>query len=580
MDTQSSSTPSSTRPSIADRRAALGAAHAVWEPRTLATHLRAVAAEHGERPAVVTDEQELTYRQLRAWSRALAKGLIALGVRPGEHVALDLANYPEFVVLQYAIASAGAVAVPLNYRLRAEELRYVLRQSEAVLLITMDRFRELDQLAMLDAIAPGWEQHPERAFPRLRRVVLHTESGAAGRPGVPLLGDLVTLGAEVADEELDAREEAGAAGDVACVMYTSGTTGLAKGAMLTHDSLLRCGYAAALIRAFEDGRRVLFALPLYHVFAYCEGMLAVTWVGGAIVPQLVFDPEATCRAIARHHVQEALFVPTMAIALVEHPSRREHDLASLYAVMTASAPAPVRLWEQVRAELGVEEIVTAYGQTEATASTTYTMPDDPLELTSITVGRSKQGGIAGEAALDGLVTSYKTIDPLTGADLPGGEEGELAVRGPQVMRGYYGKPEETAAQFLDDVWLRSGDLGRIRADGYIELTGRSKELYKRGGELVAPKEIEDLLTRRGDVAQAYVVGVGDDRFGEVGWAFVVPAAGQSPTAEDLLADCRSRLARFKVPERVVFLDARDLPTTGSGKVQKFRLAERATASLE
>jgi fatty-acyl-CoA synthase len=357
-------------------------------------------------------------------------------------------------------------------------------------------------------------------------------------------------------------------------MYTSGTTGFSKGAMLTHDNFLRCAFASARIRALEDGRRILFALPLYHVFAYAEGLTAAFWVGGAIVPRLVFDPADTFAAIERYRAQEALFVPTMALVLVEHPARKEHDLSSLYAVMTASAPAPVRLWEQVKSELGVEEIVTAYGQTEVTAATTYTMPDDPLELASVTVGRPKEGGVAGDPALGNMACVYKVIDPVTLEDLPPGAEGELAVSGPQLMKGYYDKPEETEKIFLPGGWMRSGDLGQIRADGYLRLTGRSKELYKRGAELVAPKEIENLLDRRADVLQSYVVGVPDELYGEVGWAFVVPAAGHQPTEEELLADCREHLARFKVPEHVELIAGQDLPLTGSGKVQKFKLAER------
>ncbi|MGH7921422.1 MAG: class I adenylate-forming enzyme family protein [Candidatus Dormibacteraceae bacterium] len=563
------------RPSIAERRAALAAVHRAWEPGTFATHLRRTVARFGDRPAVITDARTLTYDDLWREARAVARGLVKLGVEPGEHVAMVVANQPEFVVLQYGVACAGAVCVPFNFRLREEELGYVLEQSNAVCLITMDRFGNSDYLAMLDHLAPGWATHPEGGFPRLRQVVTFiTEPGAEPRQGALDLAGLVRLGEDVDEREIDRRSELRKPLDVACVMYTSGTTGFSKGAMLTHDSMLRCGYAAAMIRAFEDGRRILFSLPLYHVFAYCEGMLAVTWVGGAIIPQLQFDGEKTFADIERHRPQEALFVPTMALALVEHPARTEHDLSSVYAVMTASAPAPVRLWEQVRTELGIEELVTAYGQTEATASTTYTMPDDPLELASVTVGRPKQGGIAADGAPEHMVTRYKTIDPVTGEDVPDGEEGELAVSGPQLMLGYYEKPEDTAAAFLPGGWLKSGDLGRIRPDGYLALTGRSKELYKRGAELVAPREIETLLDRRRDVLQSYVVGIPDERMGEVGWAFVVPVAGSHPTEEELLADCKEHLARFKVPEKVVFIRSEDLPLTGSGKVQKFKLAQR------
>lgn len=562
--------------SIAERRAALEASLPSWPSLTYPALLRRDVELFGDRPVVLTDRRSLTYRQLWDEARALAKGLVALGIQPGDHVAMVMANYAEFVVLQFAVACAGAVNVPFNFRLQSDELSYVIGQSNAACLITMDILGDHDYLAALDRIAPGWESEPQATFPRLRHVVTFSaERDGPAREGVLDLAALAERGREVDDAEIDRRIEAGRASDVVCLMYTSGTTGFSKGAMLTHDNFLRCAYSSARIRALEDGRRILFALPLYHVFAYAEGLTAAFWVGGAIVPRLAFDPVDTFAAIERYRPQEALFVPTMALVLVEHPARTEHDLSSLYAVMTASAPAPVRLWEQVKTELGVTELVTAYGQTEVTAATTYTMPDDPLELASVTVGRAKEGGVAGDPELGGMVCVYKVIDPVTLEDLPEGSEGELAVRGPQLMTGYYDKPEETEKVFLGGGWMRSGDLGEIRPDGYLRLTGRSKELYKRGAELVAPKEVENLLDRRADVLQSYVVGVPDDRWGEVGWAFVVPAAGAHPTEEELLADCREHLARFKVPEQVVFITSEDLPLTGSGKVQKFKLAQRA-----
>ena len=549
---------------LEQRREWLAAQHPRWQPRTLAQQLTASAERFGDRPYLLTAEGSFTYRQLRTWSRALAKGLLAGGVRRGEHVAMVMANYPEFAALKYAIAAAGAVAVPVNYRLRTNELDYVLRQSDSVVLITMDRFRDLDYPAMLDETCPGWRAGSFSAYPELRRVV--TMSG---------LDALIDEGAGVSDEELDELEAAGQADDIADIVYTSGTTGHPKGALLTHDGLLRCSCASAFIRGMQDGRRVLFSLPLYHVFGYVEGLLAVTWVGGAIVPQVDFDPVATLEAIERFGVHEGLFVPTMTVALVEHPRRNEFDLHTLSTVMSAAAPAPVRLWQQVRGEMGVAEVTTAYGQTEASASTTYTMPDGPLELVAATVGRPKPGYVAGDPAIGGLVADYKVVDPVTGEDLPEGAEGELAVRGPQIMRGYYNLPEETAAALNGEGWLRSGDLGRIRPDGYLVLTGRSKELYKRGGELVAPKEIEDVLTSHPDVSQAYVVGLPDDRWGEIGCAFVIAVPGAAPDATALLALCRDKLARFKVPDQIRFITADELPTTATGKVQKFRLVQRA-----
>jgi fatty-acyl-CoA synthase len=565
---------------VAERRAALESAHPAWHPRTLAQALDAAAERYPDRPLLLTDERSTSYAELREYSRRLAAGLIASGVSQGDHVALVMANYPEFVALKFAIARAGAVAVPINFLLKTQELAYVLAQSDARLLVTMDRFRSLDYLAALDELAPGWEHDGGGdAFPRLQEIAVFSPDGRP-RDGALSLEQLERRDDESARAELEQREAAADPGANADVIYTSGTSGLPKGVMLSHDALLRSAYGSAWTRAFQDGRRILFALPLYHVFSYVEGLLASLFSGGAIIPQTAFDPVATLRAVERHRADEALFVPTMTMAVLDAARSGDYDVESLRSVMSAAAPAPVRLWHAVRDELGVSEVVTAYGMTETSAATTYTHPDGPLELVAGTVGAPKYGGVAGDPELDGLLAVYKTVDPINGAELPQGSEGELSVRGPIVTHGYYGKPEETAAALDEQGWLRSGDLGRI--DGgtrHLVLTGRSKELYKCGGELVAPKEVEEVLSAHPDVAQAYVIGLADERMGEIGCAWVVPGSDAPPDPQELIAHCRKRLARFKVPVHVIYLSADELPTTATGKVQKFRLIERATQRL-
>ncbi len=566
--------------SVAERRRELSARHGSWRAMTLAAALDAAADGHPERPLILSDARSFTYREVAEASRALGAGLIARGVRPGDHVAVVLPNRPELVVLTFALARIGAVAVPVNFLLRRDELAYVLAQSRASLLVTEARFRDLDYLAALDEIAPGWEQRGggER-LPDLREVVVIGEQADRPRRASSYEECLAEAPADELLAELARREQAADPQAPADIIYTSGTSGRPKGVVLSHDALLRSAYGSAWTRAFQDGRRILFALPLYHVFAFVEGLLASLFAAGAIIPQAQFDPVATLRAIERHRAHEALFVPTMTIAVLEAARGERYDLASLHAVMSAAAPAPVRLWQDVRDELGVSEIVTAYGMTETSAATTYTQPDGPLELVATTVGTPKYGDIAGDPALGGHLVAYRTVDPLSGAELPAGSEGELAARGPIVTRVYYDKPEETAAAIDADGWLRSGDLGRIGPDGLV-LTGRSRELYKCGGELVAPKEVEECLTSHAGVAQAYVVGVPDERMGEVGCAFVVPTTDPGPSAEELIAHCRGRLARFKVPAHVIPLPAAELPTTSTGKVKKFVLIDRATAALD
>jgi fatty-acyl-CoA synthase len=560
---------------IGERRAALGERFATWTPRTLHERLDECCARYGGRPFVITDDRSISYDETADWSRRLADGLAEIGVRPGDRVGMVLANYPEFAPVKFAISRAGAVAIPFNYLYRRDELAFVLAQSECAVLITMTGFAGLDYLAMLDSIAPGWDGDGELSLttlPSLRRVVLLPTDGRH-RDRVLDVAGLDALGRSHPGASAG---QGASPGDLGDILYTSGTTGSPKGVMVTHDAVLRTAYASALTRGYEDGRRILFSLPCYHMFGYLEGLLSVLYVGGAIIPLTAFSPAGYLAGVERHRATDILCVPTMAVAIIEHPDRDRYDLSSLGAILCGSAPAPVWIWEKFRDELGIEEIVTGYGMTESGGAMTLTLPEDPLELSSVTVGRPKLAGPAGTP--DGAITEYKTVDVLTGADLPAGAEGELASRGPTSMLGYWNSPGQTAAT-LRDGWVLTGDLGLVGADGYLRLTGRSKELYKSGGELVMPREIEDVLSRHDGISEAFAVGVADERWGEMGVAVVVRSPGSDVTAEEVIGLCRDKLARFKVPKRVLFLDRQELPVTPTGKVQKFRLAQYAASVL-
>ena len=542
------------------RRELLRRRFAVWRPRTLSDWLDDCAQRHAERPMVLADDREFSYADVAAESRRLADGLAAIGVRPGDRVAMVMANYPEFVSVKFAIARAGAVAVPLNYLYRREELRFVLADSGCRVVVTMTGFADLDYQAMLDGISDP------------PTVVLLDTDGRA-RPGALTVEGLAALGDRNPGAGAGRAVDPCAPGDM---LYTSGTTGSPKGVLLSHDAVLRTAFASALTRAYEDGRRILFSLPCYHMFGYVEGLLSATFVGGAVIPQTRFTAEGYFTGIHRHGATDILCVPTMAVAMIEHPSRSGYDLSTLSAILCGSAPAPIWLWEQIRAEFGVREIVTGYGMTECGGAMTLTRPEDPLELTSTTVGRPKMAGTAGVPGTDELV-EYKAVHPESGAALRPGEEGELVSRGATTMLGYWNRADDTAGM-LRNGWLHSGDLGRVREDGYLQVTGRSKELYKSGGELVMPKEIEDLLAAHDAISQVFAIGLPDERWGEIGCVVVVPVPGAALTEAEVLALCRAKLARFKVPKRVIFYRADDLPTTPTGKVQKFRLVQQLTAS--
>lgn len=561
--------------SIAERRDALERQFPEWTQRSLGDWLDHRAELFGDRPLVITDEKTTTYGEIASWSRRLADGLVALGVKPGDHVGIVMANYTEFVPVKFAVAQAGAVAIPLNFLYKAEELAYVLEQSHCTVLITMTGHAGLDYPEMLDSVAPGWDTtEGQTALPLLRHVVQVSVDGQA-RAGVRTLQDLEELGRDNAGASAGIVVDPGSVGDI---LYTSGTTGSPKGVQVTHDAVQRTGYASALTRAFDDGWRVLFSLPCYHMFGYIEGLLAAMTVGGAVILQPTFDPAAYLAGIERHQANDILCVPTMTVGILERPDIADYDLSSLRALLSGAAPGPVWLWEKAAGLLGITEIVTGYGMTECGGAMTLNDPDDNFELTATTVGKPKLAGVAGIPERSGDLCEYRTADPVTGEFLPNGEEGELISRGPTAMLGFWDKPEETA-KGLRDGWVYTGDLGIVRKDGYVQVTGRSKELYKSGGELVMPKEIEELLTAHPEVSQVYAIGVPDDRWGEVGCACVVRAPKSTITEDEVLALCREHLARFKVPKHVWFLDASELPTTPTGKIQKFRLATEAAKRI-
>jgi fatty-acyl-CoA synthase len=569
-----------TAAGVADRRAALEARHPEWVPRTTAQMLDVVTAEHPDRPLVLGDERNHSYADIAAWSRRIAAGLVSIGVRPGDHVAVDMANGPEVVALKFAVARVGAVSVSINFLLRHEELAYVLGQSGARALITMDRFRGLDYLDALDRIADGWDTRDGgaggAALPRLERVFVHGTDGPPARGRT--LDDLIALGADIGDDDIRARTATADPFATSDLLYTSGTTGTAKGVMLAHDAVLRTAYSCAYTRAFADGRRMLYALPIYHVFGYIEGLIAALFVAGAVAPHAAFDAHRTLRDVARHRIDELICVPAMTAVVLTAARTGVYDLTSLRTMFSSGGAHPPHLWAEMYEALQVEEIFTAYGQTETTASATCTRPGDPLERLIGTNGCLKPAGVAGDPDLGGVLAVYRTIHPETGETLPVGEVGELVCRGPIITRGYHDKPEETAALFTADGWMRTGDLGRIDEQGYLVLTGRRKESYRCGGELVMPGEVERVLGEHPDVVAAHVVGIPHERMGEIGCAWVVPGP-RRPDPEELIGHCASRLARFKVPAVVLFTDADALPMTVTGRVQKFVLVERALEQL-
>lgn len=542
----------------------------VWEPLTISGMLDRVTKDHPGRPLVITNGATFSYADVQRESRRLASGLIACGLDMGGHVALDMANFPEFTLIKFAIARARGVCIPVNFLLRSRELSYVLGQSDSSILITMDAFRGHDYLADLAGIRED--------LPQLKQI-FSLRTGEACTSQLPTLDELCAMATPESDAELARREAQADGTGLSDIIYTSGTTGRSKGVMLTHDMVLRAAYSSAVTRAFEDGRRIQFALPMYHVFAYVECLIASMFVGGAIIPHPVFDPSEMLEAAERHRASDIVCVPMMTSKLIELARTRGFDASHLLAIFNSGGVNAPSIWNDIRSILGAREIQTAYGMTETTASTTCTLPEGDDHYLLTTNGHLKLPCVAGDPTIGGMVAAYKVTDTETGMVLPPGTDGELIVKGPVVTKGYYNKPEETAAAFTPDGWLRTGDVGRLSADGYLTLTGRIKESYRCGGEMVMPREIEELFDDHDHIAQALVVGIPDAKMGEVGCLCIVPRSGNHPDPDALIALCAERLARFKVPRHVLMLDPEDIPQTPTGRPQRFKLAIEAARRI-
>lgn len=547
---------------ISDRRHRIAREHPEWNPRALHEHFDEMVKRYPDRPYLIGDGRELSYQECQSLSRGYAAGLRDLGVQSGSRVGLLLANYPELAILKLAISRLGAISVGFNFELRSEELKYVLNHSGCNTLVTMTRHGNSDYLELLEEIQGDWLTGKRDQLPTLSQVVLFPTGGEIPE-GVLTLSDLERRGKLLPDAEVSV-DPFGPSD----ILYTSGTTGKPKAVVLSHDSLLRNSFATAYTRAFEDGWRIIFALPLYHVFAYAEGLLAATFVGGAIIPRLKFSGQDHLECIERFRANDILAVPTMTISLLEEPEIEKYDLSSLKGIFSAAAPCPEWVWKQAAEKLKVKEIVTGYGMTEMCGAIIMTLPEDPIEVLNQTVGRFKMAGPS--ATLEsGDVCELRMFHSQTGDALEAGEIGEFAWKGDVMTIGYWNG--EAVEPIGDEGFLPSGDLGYLRDDGYFVLTGRSKDVYKSGGELVEPTEIEQYISGIEGIAQCYVVGVPDDRWGEVGHAYVVPLPGRTIEPEQIIQKCKASLARFKVPKQVFVLSADELPKTATGKIQKFKM---------
>lgn len=561
--------------SVSERRKALESRFPVWPRDTVAGHFAKACTAYKDRPYLYIDEEIFTYKDI--WDQAVqyAKAFIKLGVKRRDHVATFMENDAAFPSLMIASSLVGAVLIPINSMLKKDELNYIVSQSDTQYLIFQQTNKEKHHNNMLSELLV------ESDLNKLEKIICinNTETDAVNEQFL-LWDDFLEAGSTVADHELDKRQkESSYPDEVAIIMYTSGSTGSPKGVMLTDDMLLRAAYGTVLSRAIEDGRVTFAPLPFYHCFAIIEAIFAMSFVGGSFISAFAASPLTSLQLMEKYKANDYLCVPTTLVPLLNHPRVSEFDLSNLFAMWCGAAPAPIPVWQKAIDVLELTEVITGYGQTEVSSSGVTTEIGDSLERISTRVGRPKLNGISGLAEFQGSSVQYQTIDPDTGASLPAGSIGELAVRGNTVTHGYYKKPEETAKAIDKDGWLRTGDVGRIDEDGYLQILGRSKEIYKVSGELVSPREVEIVISQHPAVSQVSVIGVPDTRTTEIGAAFIELLDGEDCTRKDVIEWCSSRLARFKIPRHVWFIEAAEWPMTSTGKIQKFRLKELADEKI-
>jgi len=509
-----------------------------------------------------------SYLEFNEVCRRVAKGLLKLGVKKGDHVSIWATNVPEWVILSFATAKIGAVLVTVNTSYRTSELEYILKQSDSGYLFLVKGFKDIDYMETLYEVVPELRNSApgtlrSEVLPCLKQVVYIGEETPAGTIN---FNDLYSLADAVSDEELREVERSIDIHEVVNMQYTSGTTGFPKGVMLTHYNLTNNGFYIGECMKFTEKDRLCIPVPFFHCFGSVLAVMASVTHGTAMVPIVTFNPLQVLQAIEQERCTAVHGVPTMFIAELEHPDFDKFDLASLRTGIMAGSVCPIEVMKRAVNDMHMTEITSVYGQTESSPGITQTRTEDSIELRVATVGRALPGA------------EVKIIDIETGATLPPGKQGELCARGYMVMKGYYKMPEETAKVIDADGWLHTGDLAVMDENGYCKITGRIKNMIIRGGENIYPKEIEEFLYTHPKVSDVQVYGVPDRKFGEQVMAAIVVKKGMEMTEDEVRDFCKGRIANYKIPRYVKFVDS--YPMTASGKIQKFKLREMAIRELQ
>ncbi|MGB3071502.1 MAG: AMP-binding protein [Ottowia sp.] len=547
----------------------VGTTHTPLIEVPIGRHFEAMAARFPAREALVSRHQgvRFTYAELDREANRLASALIRAGLAKGERVGIWAHNSSEWLLMQIATAKAGIVLVNINPAYRVTELEYALNKVGCKMLVTMTAFKTSDYLAIVNDLAPELASATPGKLNAVRAPALKTvvQLGTAPQPGMLSFADLLATG-DPADPEVARIGATLDANEPINIQFTSGTTGFPKGATLTHRNILNNGFFIGECMKLTEHDRLCIPVPLYHCFGMVLGNLACLTHGSAIVyPNDGFDPLTVLETVQAEKCTGLHGVPTMFIAELAHPRFKEFDLSSLRTGIMAGSPCPIEVMKQVVELMHMNEVTIAYGMTETSPVSCQSTTETPLEKRVSTVG---------------LVQPHieiKVIDPGTGSVVPAGETGELCTKGYSVMQGYWGDEEKTREAIDDEGWMHTGDLATMDAEGYVNIVGRIKDMVIRGGENIYPREIEEFLYRHPAVSDVQVIGVPDSKYGEELCAWIILKNGQQATAEEIRAFCQGKIAHYKVPRYVRFVES--FPMTITGKIQKFVMRDLTKQAL-
>jgi fatty-acyl-CoA synthase len=536
---------------------------------TLGDFLEKQVEKYPERDFMVYPDRNLrfTYKDFDVRVNMLAKGLLTLGIGKGDHVGIWAKNVPDWLTFMFATAKIGAVLVTVNTAYKGHELEYVLKQSDMKTLAIIDGYQDVDYIDIIYELVPELKTQERgclksEEFPFLEHVIY---IGQEKHRGMYNTNELMLLGKHSDDEDLLTVKKTLSNRDVVNMQYTSGTTGFPKGVMLTHRNILNNGYYIGERQKFTEEDRLCITVPLFHCFGIVLAVMAIITHGATMVMIELFDPLMVLGAVQKEKCTALYGVPTMFIAEFSHPMFDIFDLSSLRTGIMAGSPCPIEAMKKVVKDMHMTEITSVYGLTEGSPGFTQTSVDDPLEKRVETVGKPLPN------------CEVKIVDPETGETLGTNQTGEICCKGYNVMKGYYKMPEKTKEVIDEDRWLHSGDLATCDEEGYYSIVGRIKDMIIRGGENIYPREIEEFIHTIDGIMDVQVVGIPDKKYGEIIGAFIIKEEGSQLTSEDIRDYASHKIARYKVPKHIFFVQ--EFPLTASGKIMKFKLRDQAVEIL-